>query len=295
MRSSSELSYRSRINAVAQHVSANLAEPLDGLVLARQAAMSPFHFHRVFHELTGLTPAEYVEYARLGTAIVRLRQSDCTIGRVAESVGYETGASLAKAIRRRFGVIPSALREAQPDACSGSRLDLSAFVRPKPATRLSPRRVYLPPRLALCTTEYGIRNHQARDAFARAQALLNDEAERLGLARYVHSTLILIANAPANPDDQNFQIVVGLLIDKSDLTIQPTSARTRFEAIGGHYAVFRQMSTYQSHWQCWFSIFHGWVPSNATLMRQGHPFQHAVEEEPGKPSCTLTDFYLPII
>lgn len=296
MRHSSELSYRSRINAVAQHVSANLAEPLDGTVLARQAAMSPFHFHRVFHDLTGLTPAEYVEYARLGTAIVRLRQSDCTVGRVAESVGYETGTSLAKAMRRRFGVVPSALRDLHPGDGACARLDLSAFLRPKPPSRLSPRRVYLPPRLALCTTEHGMRNHQAFEAFRRAEDLLKDEAERLGLERYIQSTVILISNAPANPDDQNFEIIVGLLIDKPDLTAQPTSQRTRFEALGGgNYAVFRQIGNCETHWQSWFSIFHNWAPANAALVRPEYPFQCAVKDESGKSSRVLTDFYLPVV
>ena len=296
MRSSSELSYRGRINSVADYIGANLAESLDGSVLARQAALSPFHFHRVFHELTGLTPAEYVEYARLGTAIVRLRQTDRPISRVAESVGYETGASLAKAMRRRFGVVPSRLRAENNENQAGHRLDLSAFLRPKPPGRLSPRLVHLPPRLALCTTEHGMQNHQGYKAFSRAQALLNEEAEQLGLARYIQSTLVLISNAPANPDDQDFQIIVGLLIDKPGLTVQPTSQRTRFESLGGgNYAVFRQMGTYETHWQSWFSIFHNWVPSVAALLRPGFPFQCAVEEEPGKPSRILTDFYLPIV
>ena len=192
MRASSELSYRSRINDVAVHISDRLSEPLDGAALARQAAMSPFHFHRVFHELTGLTPAEYVEYARLGTAVVRLRQSDPPVSHVAESVGYETGASLAKAMRRRFGVVPSRLREGNDSDHSDKRLDLSAFLRPKPPSRLRPRFVSLPIRRVLCATERGMANHQAHEAFARAESRLDDEAERLKLTTSARSKLVLI-------------------------------------------------------------------------------------------------------
>lgn len=296
MRNSSELSYRSRVNAVAEYIAANLAEPLDGSVLARKATLSPFHFHRVFHELTGLTPAEYVEYARLGTAIVRLRQSDCTVRQVAETVGYETGASLAKALRRRFGIVPSVLRDEQDGATSRHRLDLSAFLRPKPPSRLRPRIVRLPLQPVLCATEHGMENHRADEAFARAETVLNNEAERLGLAPYVKSRLALIADAPANPNDANFQIIAGLLIDKPGFPGGADPGRARFEMIGGgNYAIFRHLGTRETHWQSWFSIFHNWVPSAAALVRPGLPFQCAVEEEPGKPSSFLTDFYLPVV
>lgn len=294
MRLSSELSYRSRVNAVTDYIADNLAEPLDGARLARQAALSPYHFHRVFHELTGLTPAEYVEYARLGTAIVRLRQSDRTINRVAESVGYETGASLAKAMRRRYGVVPGALRNGQ-DVPNTHRLDLSAFVRPKPPSRLRPRFVHLPIQPVLCTTEHGMANHQAHEAYARAEAFLNDEAERLGVVPGTTSRLVLIGDAPSNPDDVHFQIIVGLPIGPIGWNGESPSGKARLERIGGHYAVFRHFGPRETHWQSWFSIFHNWVPSANALLRPGFPFQCAVEEEAGKPSSLLTDFYLPIV
>jgi len=296
MRTSSELSYRSRVNAVAEYIAANLAEPLDGSVLAREATLSPFHFHRVFHEVTGLTPAEYVEYARLGTAIVHLQRSNCAVSRVAETVGYETGASLAKALRRRFGIVPSVLRDELDDSPSKHRLDLSAFIRPKPPGRLRPRFAHLPLQPVLCANERGMENHQAHEAFNRAETFLNNEAERLGLAPYVKSTLAMIADAPANPNDAKFQIVAGLLIDKPGFSEDADPGRARFEMIGGgNYAIFRHLGSRETHWQSWFGIFHNWVPSAAALRRSGLPFQCAVEDDRGKPIPLLTDFYLPIV
>lgn len=136
MRPASELSYRSRINRVAAFVAANLAGTLDGASLAREAALSRFHFQRVFRRMTGLTPAEYVEFARLGRAIAHLgraiahlRQGGQQVGRIAAEVGYETGASLAKALRRRFGVAPTGLRRPEPGLPGPRSLDVSAFQR----------------------------------------------------------------------------------------------------------------------------------------------------------------------
>lgn len=296
MRSSSELSYRSRINAVVDHVYANLAEPLDGSVLARQASLSAFHFHRVFHELTGLTPAEYVEYARLGTAVVRLRQTDRPVGRIAESVGYESGTSLAKAMRRRFGIVPGTLRgmEGNDDGTT-RRLDLSAFLRPKPPGRLRPRFTQLPTQTVLCVTEHGMTNHQAHDAFARAESLLDEEVQQRGLSPSRRSKLLLIGSAPAHPDDADFPIIVGAPVGETKIGSDAAPGRTQVTVIGGRYAVFRHIGPRETHWQSWFSIFHNWVPSAAALVRPGPPFQCAVEDESGKPCPLLTDFYLPIV
>jgi len=122
MRPASELSYRSRINRVAAFVAANLAGTLDGASLAREAALSRFHFQRVFRRMTGLTPAEYVEFARLGRAIAHLgraiahlRQGGQQVGRIAAEVG--------------FGVAPTGLRRPEPGLPGPRSLDVSAFQR----------------------------------------------------------------------------------------------------------------------------------------------------------------------
>lgn len=73
MRHQSELSYRRRINRVVAHVHAHLSCDLEGSTLADIAAMSRFHFHRVFSAMTGMTPAQYVLRMRLAAAVEALR------------------------------------------------------------------------------------------------------------------------------------------------------------------------------------------------------------------------------
>src|SRR6267143_1069627 len=50
-----ERGYEKRVNLVIDHVSAHLAEDLSLEGLARVAAFSPFHFHRIFRAITGET------------------------------------------------------------------------------------------------------------------------------------------------------------------------------------------------------------------------------------------------
>ena len=51
----SRLEYEQRVNRVIDHVRAHLAEELSLDRLARVAAFSPFHFHRIFRAITGET------------------------------------------------------------------------------------------------------------------------------------------------------------------------------------------------------------------------------------------------
>jgi AraC family transcriptional regulator len=212
MRPASELSYRSRINRVAAFVAANLAGTLDGASLAREVALSRFHFQRVFRRMTGLTPAEYVEFARLGRAIAHLRQGGQQVGRIAAEVGYETGASLAKALRRRFGVAPTGLRRPEPGPPGPRSLDVSAFQRPRCDTRLCARYLELPPQSLLCTPVRGMISRGLAAVHDQAQVRLVTEAGRLGLLERLAGDSLLIPAGPVGPDDPTFSILVGFLL-----------------------------------------------------------------------------------
>src|SRR5207247_10418688 len=58
------LEYDKRVNRVIDHVRAHLAEPLTLADLARVAAFSPFHFHRVFRAITGETLFGFIQRLR---------------------------------------------------------------------------------------------------------------------------------------------------------------------------------------------------------------------------------------
>ena len=100
-----ELSLR-RINRVVDMVEANLSENLVLDDLARAAAFSRFHFHRVFHEHYGETPKEYVQRRRLELGAWLLHYSTGSIARVAQRCGFATADGFARAFRRRFGMSP---------------------------------------------------------------------------------------------------------------------------------------------------------------------------------------------
>src|SRR6185436_19932594 len=65
--------YDRRVNRVIDHIREHLADELPLAALARLAAFSPFHFHRVFRAVTGETVAGFVHRLRIEKAAAALR------------------------------------------------------------------------------------------------------------------------------------------------------------------------------------------------------------------------------
>jgi AraC family transcriptional regulator len=293
MRTASELSYRHSINRVAAFIGDHLGEPLDGRILAREAALSRYHFQRVFRDMTGLTPGDYVEFVRLGTAIAELRRGGQQVGRIAERVGYETGAALAKALRRRFGVAPTALRGPDLGPARLRSLDLSAFLRPRHGTRLCPQCVDLPPRAVICTTERGMNHHRMEGAVKRAVGRLEAEADRLALSGRLGARVVLLPDAPASPNDPAFRAIIGFLLHGDPPVPGATGPQVQVATLaGGRFAVFRHQGPEETVWQTWFLAYHDWAAGSGVRLRSALPFQVQV---PRADAGATTDIHIPIL
>ncbi len=78
--------------------------------LAGAAAFSPFHFHRIYRELTGETPAETLTRLRLSQAAVLLVRDGLPVAAVAARSGYGSAAAFTRAFRAAYGIPPAAYR-----------------------------------------------------------------------------------------------------------------------------------------------------------------------------------------
>jgi transcriptional regulator GlxA family with amidase domain len=92
---------------IPQHLSADLGNE----ALARRMKVSVRHFSRLFRDQVGVTPARFVESARIEAAARQLLHTDRGLTAIAKSVGIGSVETLHRAFRQRFGVTPSAYRE----------------------------------------------------------------------------------------------------------------------------------------------------------------------------------------
>jgi transcriptional regulator GlxA family with amidase domain len=88
------------------HLDQDLSVP----ALAKRASMSERHFARAFREETGMTPAVYVESARVERARIFLDSGDLPVESIARQTGFGTVETMRRAFRRRVGVSPAGYR-----------------------------------------------------------------------------------------------------------------------------------------------------------------------------------------
>ena len=92
---------------IPDHLDADLSVP----ALARRSQMSDRNFARAFRRETGMTPAAYVEAARVERARIALETGERAVEAIARQAGFGTVETMRRAFRRRVGVGPIDYRD----------------------------------------------------------------------------------------------------------------------------------------------------------------------------------------
>src|SRR3954471_1869555 len=79
---------------------------------AEQAGISPFHFLRLFSEVLGVTPHQYLVRSRLRHAARRLADDDSAITDIAYDVGFADLSNFVRTFGRAAGASPLKFRQA---------------------------------------------------------------------------------------------------------------------------------------------------------------------------------------
>lgn len=98
-----------RINAVQRmqdYIEAHINENITLADLARASYYSPWYSARLFKELTGFAPADYIRRFKLSTSALRLRDETCRVIDVAFDLGYGSVDGYQRAFNREFGCNP---------------------------------------------------------------------------------------------------------------------------------------------------------------------------------------------
>ena len=98
--------YARRIDAARERLDHEFSDGHTLAELACDAAMSPFHFARVFRELTGVPPHRYLLRRRLSAAADMLRDGRSAT-EICFAVGFQSLSHFVHVFRRVYGVPPS--------------------------------------------------------------------------------------------------------------------------------------------------------------------------------------------
>lgn len=113
-RSAPQMRTRDRRRAVeaALWLDAHAHEPLDLETAAREAGLSPFHFLRLFANVLGVTPHQYLVRSRLRRAARLLADDAGSITDIAFDVGFTDLSNFVRSFHRAAHVSPGAFRKA---------------------------------------------------------------------------------------------------------------------------------------------------------------------------------------
>ena len=101
-----------KLRRVEDYVRERLAEDISIEVLAELVELSSFHFSRMFKQVTGMSPLQFVKRERIVRAQKLICETSRSLIEIALEVGYTSPSHFAKVFRRVVGVTPMEFRSA---------------------------------------------------------------------------------------------------------------------------------------------------------------------------------------
>jgi len=120
--------WRRRFERAASLLSGRLDDPPSLAELASAAAVSPFHFHRIWRALTRETVGQTILRLRMEASQELLRVKDASVTETATAIGFGTPQSFARAFRRHTGLTPSEHRNSQSSVAKKDAADMKVAV-----------------------------------------------------------------------------------------------------------------------------------------------------------------------
>ena len=274
--------YVQRINKVVAYINNHLDETLDLKTLANEAALSDFHFHRIFKALKGEAIGGYITRLRLEATARLLRYTALTIEEIAFNIGYETPASLSKAFKKQYGISPSEYRTNKDTYIMKKEIinpDL-ALKAPKIVTLEPKNLIYVALTGAYGSLDYG-KAYEQLWAVIKAQKLFTKGIE----------SICISYDDPKITEGSLQRSDVCLAIHKPATPQEEVSCKT---LAGGKYAVFFYQGSYENLSQVYDTAVR-WVIDHQYTLREEPFFEKYLNDARRTPKEKLkTEIYIPI-
>ncbi|MEZ4883723.1 MAG: AraC family transcriptional regulator [Chitinophagales bacterium] len=99
-----------RLSVAKEFIDENLDKGIDIQDISKVATISPFHFHRTFKAVYGLSPHQYRIQKRLGKAAELLMDIEHSVTEIAFLTGFADIHSFSRSFKKEFGIPPSKYR-----------------------------------------------------------------------------------------------------------------------------------------------------------------------------------------
>jgi AraC family transcriptional regulator len=295
--------YEVAVRAAVASVATSLDQALDLGTLARRAALSAFHFHRVFRGMVGETPLELHRRLRMERAAWTLANEPTPVTVIALDAGYDTHEAFTRAFGDRYGCAPTEFRQ--------SRLTEAAGCRPLQTELASRSGIHFEPgppedRIIHFTRGEGAMNveiknmkeqrvvtvrhigpyNQISEAFAR----LGDLAGRAGLLREKPTMIALYHDDPEMTPERELRSDAGIVVP-AEAQVPEGTAEQRLPA--GRYACTTHEGAYEQLGDTWARFMGQWLPESGHRVAAGTSFEIYLNNPTEVPKTKLlTELYV---
>ncbi|WP_405592816.1 GyrI-like domain-containing protein [Streptomyces sp. NBC_01190] len=258
-----------RLNQALDHLEACLDREVDVAEGARIAAVSEYHFRRLFSALAGMPLPVYVRRRRMTLAAADVLAGELTLLDVAVRYGYGSGEAFARAFRSVHGIGPGEARRMGGVLTAQPRMSFRVVVE------------------GSTTIRYRIVEKEAfRVVGRKARVPLVHEGLNAAAAAHVESLdeqAIATMKELSDREPEGILSAAAYLTDRREegaeadywigVATSPETAADKLDALdvpAGTWAVFDNHGPYPHALQeLWRDVFTQWFPSNPYATRPG--------------------------
>ncbi len=240
--------YKQRIMRVIDYIHSHLDDELDTSQLAQIACFSEYHWHRIYHSMTGETAFQTVRRLRLHRASGDLLLTDTPISEIAESAGYNSIEAFNRAFKRAFQLPPGAYRQ-----CRRQNYAICNFVEGEEGM-YEVEVKYLKAMMIAAVHHKGsyMQSGQAFDRllmWAAPKGLLNDTTRMIGV----------YYDDPNEVPEENLRADAGIVVSETQQLQDPVHLVNIAE---GAYAVLKHKGPYAELSKAYAWLFGQWLPQS---------------------------------
>lgn len=288
MKPSTQKSYHERIDRVVGFLSDQVEGNPSLEALADIAAISPFHFHRVYRAVTGETPSGTLRRLRLARACLLLRDTSKPVTEISFEVGYDSSQSFAKAFRVGTGFSPTEIKKT-PGALD---MAIKALAGPAGKPLGKPGKIEVkvvsvdPIKVIAC------RHVGPHTGLSEAFGDLYSWAEKAGLVKNLKGIYGIPVDDPRGMPEKECRFDCCFDFGAHVKAKKPNRKETLG---GGLYAVLRHLGHYDGLEEKYDVLYGRWLETSGYSLREAPFYNHYLQDpETLPPEQWETDIHLPI-
>ncbi|WP_423067720.1 AraC family transcriptional regulator [Devosia sp. CN2-171] len=273
-------SYETRVNRVTAFIYDHLDEALDLDRLADVAAMSRWHWHRVYSAMRGETVAAAVRRLRLQRAAALLVNGEDSVEDVARRSGYDNLQSFTRIFSDAYGMPPARYRK------EGSHAAFNPAHNGAPTLHYDIEVRHVPARRLVVQPHTG--------SYMNIGKAFGELFGRLGMLGLVTGNSRMIGaylDDPSAVEEGKLRSLAGALIEGP----APVGMET-YDVEARDYAVLRYKGPYSDMRAAYNWMFGTWLPQSGREAADVPVLEEYLNNPRDTPPAELlTDLYLPLV